>query len=266
MEREEVLTIRVNCGNDDLSKFIQKRELEPQSESYILTVKAEALRLANLHKDAVEKYLQVVMLDRTNVEAYLGAAYCYKHLEKFDKAIKILESAKDFCEENFNVYLELGLCYMNTGEICKAMPNLMSAIKLDRTNLNAQIQLAHAHEFCEETDLALMIYQKIIEQNSAYIRAYEHKANLLMSLGRFKEASKVLYDVIKINPDFYRAYMGIALCFDKMNRYADAIRYYRMYLSRKPNSKDKDDILERLKDLKEKVGSSKSSNVELKIV
>ncbi len=259
------MTIRVNCGDTDLSKFIQKRDIEPQSESYLLSVKAEALRLANLHKDAVEKYLQVIMMERTNVEAYLGAAYCYKHLEKFDKAIKILESAKDLCEENFDVYLELGLCYMNTGEICKAMPNLVSAIKLDRTNLNAQIQLAHAHEFCEETDMALMIYQKIIEQNPAYIRAYEHKANLLMSLERFKEASKVLYDVIKINPDFYRAYMGIALCFDKIGRYSDAIRYYRMFLSRKPNSKDKEDILVRLKELKEKIGS-KSSSVELKIV
>lgn len=260
------MTIRVNCGDTDLSKFIQKRDLEPQSESYLLSVKAEALRLANLHKDAVEKYLQVIMMERTNIEAYLGAAYCYKHLEKFDKAIKILEAAKDFCEENFDVYLELGLCYMNTGEICKAMPNLISAIKLDRTNLNAQIQLAHAHEFCEETDMALMIYQKIIEQNPAYIRAYEHKANLLMSLDRFKEASKVLYDVIKINPDFYRAYMGIALCFDKIGRYSDAIRYYRLFLSRKPNSKDKEDILVRLKELKEKSSSLKSSSIELKIV
>ena len=63
----------------------------------------------------------------------------------------------------------------------------------------------------------------------------------------------VLHQILKINPDYYRAYMNIGLCFDKLGKRADAQRYYRKFLLKKPNSHQAQFVktrLERLKNVK----------------
>ena len=48
---------------------------------------------------------------------------------------------------------------------------------------------------------------------------------MLMGMGDFMEASRTFFQLIKRNPDYYKAYLGIAMSFDKMEKYKDAIRY-----------------------------------------
>lgn len=119
---------------------------------------------------------------------------------------------------------------------CGAIKNFVQAIQINPENPDAILQLGISHELCEEYDMALMIYQKLIENSPKFIKAYEHKSTLLMKLDNYKEASLLLNQVIKLNPDYYRAYLGIATCFDKLGRRVDAQRYYRKFLLKKPNS------------------------------
>ena len=123
------------------------------------------------------------------------------------------------------------------------------------------MQLGIAHELCEETDLALMIYQKLIENSPKFIKAYEHKSTLLMKLDNYKEASLLLNQVIKLNPDYYRAYLGIATCFDKLGRRVDAQRYYRKFLSLKPFSHQAQFVKARL----EKIKNTQKSSIPFSI-
>ena len=44
-----------------------------------------------------------------------------------------------------------------------------------------------------------------------------------MGMGDFEEASKTFFQLIKRNPDYYKAYLGIAMSFDKLEKYSDAI-------------------------------------------
>ena len=148
-----------------------------------------------------------------------------------------------------DIYYELGLCYLLSGETCCAIKNLIMSLKLNPKNIDAQIQLAMAHELAEENELALMIYQKIIETTPSYIKAYHHKSALLMSMGKYYEASAVFNKILKINPDYYRANLGIGICFDKLDKATDAIRYYKKFLEYKPNSHHSQFIKERLNKL-----------------
>lgn len=77
----------------------------------------------------------------------------------------------------------------------------------------AILQLGISHELCEEYDMALMIYQKLIENSPEFLKAYEHKSSLLMKLDRYKEASTVLNEMIKLNPEEKTAYAGIGIWF-----------------------------------------------------
>lgn len=233
---EQILAIEVNQKNRRFGDFSTKPNLDKPSMAYQLCVNADALRLANFHKEAISKYLNSILLDRDNADSYYGLGVSYKYLNKVDKAIEALEKAKKLREMDFSIYYELGVCYLVTGEICLAVKNLVKALKLNPKNLNAQIQLAISHELMEENDMALMIYQKIIETSPSYIKAYNHKSALLMNMGNYYDASVIFSKILKLNPDYHRAYLGIGICFDKMGKTQDAIRYYKKFLKYKPNS------------------------------
>jgi len=83
-----------------------------------------------------------------------------------------------------------------------------------------------------------MIYNKLIETNPEFLKAYYNKAAMLMGMGDFMEASRTFFQLIKRNPDYYKAYLGIAMSFDKMAKYKDAIRYYKKFLELKQFSED----------------------------
>ncbi|MDD3437143.1 MAG: tetratricopeptide repeat protein [Candidatus Gastranaerophilales bacterium] len=246
------MAIEFKRSNKSLSDFSAKSNYDKPSMAYQLYVKADALRLANYYKEAVGRYLNSILIDRDNADAYYGLGICYKNLNKFQKAIEALEKARKIREMDFSICYELGVCYLLSGEICLAMQNLVKSLKLNPKNINAQIQLAIAHEISEENDMALMIYQKIIETSPKYIKAYNHKSALLMSMEEYYEASIVFNQVLKINPDYYRAYLGIGICFDKLGKLSDAVRYYRKFLNYKPNSHHAPVVRTRLSEIREK--------------
>ena len=107
---------------------------------------------------------------------------------------------------------------------------------LNPKNLNAQIQLAIAHELLDEPEMSLMIYEKILEERPDFILCHNHKAGLYMQLGEFEEAAKVFKQILKIRPGYFRANLGLGICFDKLERRHFAIRYYKKYITEKPNS------------------------------
>jgi tetratricopeptide (TPR) repeat protein len=84
-----------------------------------------------------------------------------------------------------------------------------------------------------------------------------------MGMGDFEEASKTFFQLTKRNPDYYKAYLGIAMSMDKLERYSDAIRYYKKFLGLKQFSEDALFARKRINELKEYSPKRKHS---LKIV
>jgi len=107
-----------------------------------------------------------------------------------------------------------------------------------------------------------MIYNKLIETNPEFLKAYYNKGAMLMGMGDFEEASKTFFKLIKRNPDYYKAYLGIAMSFDKIERYSDAIRYYKKFLELKQFSEDAIFARERIRELKSLL-PNKNKNLRL---
>ena len=235
----------------NLAKAMNKVTLPKKSRSYELCIKADALRFAKSYRESVKFYLDSIMMDRDHQEAYWGLAISYKYLNEYKKAIKTLEKLVELDDKNDKYFFELGVCYLSDGSPTEAIPHLISAIVINKENLEAQIQLAIAHELVEEHELSLMIYNKLIETNPEFLKAYYNKAAMLMGMGNFLEASKTFFQLIKRNPDYYKAYLGIAMSFDKLGKYVDAIRYYKKFLGLKQFSEDALFARQRINDLKE---------------
>lgn len=235
----------------NLAKAMTTVTMPKKSRSYELCIKADALRFAKSFRESVKVYLDSIMLDRNNEEAYKGLAESYKYLTEYKKAINILEKLTKIDEKNDKYFFELGVCNLLDGNPEGAIPHLIQSIILNKENLEAQIQLAIAHELVDEADLSLMIYNKLIETNPEFLKAYYNKAAMLMGMGNFVEASKTFFQIVKRNPDYYKAYLGIAMSFDKLGKFSDAIRYYKKFLGIKKFSEDSVFAHDRIRELRE---------------
>ncbi len=239
-------------------KLSSSKNLLKYTATNIFCEKANALLIKKLYKEAASNYLNAILIDRKNAQSYYGLGICYKNLKKYSKAIKYLSMATELKEDFYEAYYELGICCLNEGSTCAAIKNFVSAIQINPDNPDAILQLGIAHELCEEYELALMIYQKLIENSRGFLKAYEHKSTLLMKLEKYKEAAQNLGQLIKLNPDFYNAYIGLGVCFEKLGRTSDAQRYYRKFIQMKPFSqktefaKNRLEKIKHTKDLKQK--------------
>ena len=84
----------------NLAKASNRVTLPERSKSYNLCVKADALRFSKMYKDAVQAYLQAIMLDRNEEKAYWGLSVAYKYLKEYKKAITNLHKLIELNDKN----------------------------------------------------------------------------------------------------------------------------------------------------------------------
>ena len=215
-----------------------------------LREQADTLRAKDSFKEAVGKYLNSIMLDRSDAHTYYGLGLCYKNMGKTKKAIANFEKSVVLDSTNAEVFFELGLCHLKEETPCKAIKCFIQAIQLEPDNPEAIYSLGLAHEQADEQDMALMIYQKLIENSPTYINAYIRKSQLLIKMELYKQALGLYMNVLKINPKYTKIYSDIGLCFDKLGNKTYAKRFYKKFLCAEPNNEQANYILKRVEKLR----------------
>ncbi len=192
--------------------------------------KANYMRSNNFYKEAIIMYLNSMLINRNCSDTYLGLGICYKNLGKLQKAIKFLEKSALLDKNNFETFYELGICHLEDQMACKAIKCFIHAIELEPDNPDAIYQLGIAHEKCDEEDMAILIYQKLIENSPLFIKAYIRKSDLLIKMGLYNQALEINKQILKISSQCTKTYFDIAYCFDKIGKQREAKRYYHKFL------------------------------------
>lgn len=231
-------------------------DMTKNSSSKYVT-RADGFKKSGEYNKAVSCYLQSIMLERNNPNSYIGLGQSYKFLNNYDKAIQTFEKSLEFKSNSYEAYYEMGICYVLKQQPEKAIECFKQSVLIDRNQLDVQLQLALAHELVDEQDMAMMIYDKLIEEHPTYLKAHSHKAALLICQGKYKEACKIFFDILKVDANFHRAYFGIGVCFDNLKKVSDAKRFYKKFLKMRPESSHAGYVMERLKALKTPVSSIK---------
>lgn len=232
---------------EDLVKLSKKKKLSVGLEYFL---KAETLRNSELFNESVRFYLSSLLIENKNFDCYMGLAMAYKHIHKYEKAIKILNKAKKLKTNSYNLHYELGILYLLCENPIAALKEFKNAILLDKKKVEAQIQLAKAHEVLGDFEMAEMIYKRIIDFFPANIQAYNNLANLYLTQERYIESGSVYKQILKINRNFAQAYFGLGICFEKLGKINDAIRHFRKFSEIKPNSINSSEVKKHLKKLK----------------
>ena len=104
---------------------IKHSEKEDNSLAQIYFSEAEELRYNKKFKEAIDKYLHSILINRNNYKTYIGLALAYKNLKEYNKAIKNLEKAEILQPDDINVQKELAICNIIKGDFENGIKHLI---------------------------------------------------------------------------------------------------------------------------------------------
>lgn len=205
-----------------------------------------------IYKNAIKTLLNQALKDRNNDKIYTLLGFCYKKRNKLNKAISYFEKAVLINQESFSAFYQMGLCALKLNKTCIAVNSFIKAIQSNPTNPYAVLNLGVSHEYCEEPDMAFMIYERLIETSPNFIKAYEKKADLFIKMSYYNDAIPLLNKMIKLNPNNAKAYDNLGNCYKKLGKPSYAYRCFRKILTTNSKSEILDKAILELKEINTK--------------
>ncbi len=210
-------------------------KLEPFNEDVHLHKAGIYSQLRN-HRRSVEHYKRALTLAEEGLDdIHLDLAFEYENLEAYDLAIASLKSALEINPENEAVLYELAYCY----DLSDAHQMAVSFFRqftnehpysfVSWYNLgNALARLERFDESIEALDLCLAIEER-------FTSAYFSKARNLLVQGNFQEAIDCYQETINFDGAQAITFSYIGECYEKMERYEQALIHYDQALALDPN-------------------------------
>ncbi len=197
----------------------------------LIEQKENQTALNAIYKKVIKQLLNRLVTERNNDRIYTLLGFCYKKTNKINKAISYFEKAIMVNQMAFSAFYQMGLCGLKINKTCIAVNSFIKAIQSNPTNPYAVLNLGIAHEYCEEPDMALMIYERLIETTPDFLPAYEKKAELFIKLSHYSDAIPLLNQMVKRNPTHVHAYEKLGQCYKKLGKTTYASRCFRKILT-----------------------------------
>ena len=167
--------------------------------------KALSYHRLNLLDQARRMYLEVLKNDPDHYDAVFNLAAVYMNLSEFSKALSLLEKLKDRERKNPQILLNLAVAELGLKRPKKAVSYLNDLEKTGQQNrFDLFFHRGVAFSQMEKFDDALVWYKKAQQQN----------------------------------PGHSRLSFNIAVAYDKLQKYPEAVRHYEMFLNQNTKNQD----------------------------
>jgi len=192
---------------------------------------------------AVEFLLKTLELDERALKAHLYISSCYFQLKQVEKSIIHLKKAGEISPDDFDIHFTLG-------NILQANKNIDEAIKEFELAIGSGfghnkrvvyadvlLNLAALYSRKGDSDKAISCLQAVID-----LKITDDTAKLQFEIGRLHyengdiENACNAFELIKnANPRSHTISPYLALCYEALKRYDDAIKEIKFFLKRLPN-------------------------------
>lgn len=224
--------------NRALDVLDQIGRLEPFSEDVYL-MRAGIHSQLRQHRKAIEQYTRALELAEDGLDdILLDLAFEHENTESYDDAIECLKRALVINPENEAVLYELAYCYELT-DAFQAAENYFRSFTDDHPysfvgwyNLgNALARLERYDESNEALDLCITIEE-------GFTSAYFTKARNLLLQGNYMGAVELYQETIAHDGPQAVTFSYIGECYEKMERFEQALIHYDQALALDPNWTD----------------------------
>ncbi len=181
--------------------------------------------------DAEAEFKGAIDANSANTGARRNLALALARKGDFDGAIEHLRAAADVDPDDLWIQLDLGNAYMGKGLAKVAVDPLTRAVEIDPELAQARFNLANALIALERWDDARPHLEAVARLEPGDRRARYQLAMANHHAGDHAAASRDLSALLKDEPDFTAARMGLAASLVAENRNAAAIGIYRQGLT-----------------------------------
>ena len=144
---------------------------------------------------------------------------------KFDLAIsKSKRLIREF-PEYVILYNILGSSYQNTGKHNLAKNIFTKGYQIDPNNIAIMNNLANTYKNIGEFDLSANLFEKIISKKPDYINSYVNFGNLKRDNNDFESAIELYNKALKINDKIPVVFYCLALAYQGLGKFDQAIKY-----------------------------------------
>ena len=179
----------------DIIRFVSNVRLSPGNPDSHYLLACYYQERGN-HKEAIEEFGKVLLIDPAYVKAYNGIGVSYDLLGKYAKAIDFYQQALRLYPNLDYVHNNLGYSYLLQGNLDEAITTLRRAVALNGQDKRYHNNLGLAYAEKGEFDLALSEFK--IGSDEA--KAYYNMAQIYFKRGLFEEAKTHYAAALLVNP------------------------------------------------------------------
>ncbi len=163
-----------------------------------------------------------------NGDIQLHKGSIYSQLRNYRKAIDHFKRALDMTEEDHdNILLDLAFEYENLEEFDEAIGCLKKAVAINPENEAVLFELAYAYDLAAAQDASVVYFRQFTNQFPYSFVGWYNLGNALSALERFDESNEALDLSIAIDEKFTSAYFSKARNLLVQGHYERAIEVYR---------------------------------------
>ncbi len=219
--------------------YTDKNKVEEALGEYKIV--GDKLLSQNMVKEATKVFKKALGIDSSNVEMLSALARAYSESDDHESAISLFEDLLKKDGENVEVLIQLGNVYLKTNNLDKAEKAFMTAVSKDSERVDSLLELARILIKKSDLDRAWKVYNAVVEcykdknnfieaigvleeyidLDSSHVDAltelasicdksgdeqvtkssYDKLAQAYISRKMYQEASEVLENLLKIEPD-----------------------------------------------------------------
>ena len=172
-------------------------------------------------------YLEIIIEDPTNVEAFQKIGYGHILNENYESAIRALETANMLDSGNEWTLKNLALCYRKKGNYIKALEYLKEAEKANPDSINICNQIGQIYIMNDRYDDALKYMFKVEYLTKGRTSAQRAIAWCYFMTGRYEEAIKIYEKVIEKPDATAEDWMNMGHVYMVNNDITSGIRFYK---------------------------------------
>jgi tetratricopeptide (TPR) repeat protein len=134
-------------------------------------------------------------------------------------------------------WFNLGGALLKTDRV-RAREALLKATELQPVFPEAYYDLGVIEQDGGNAALAVVYYNKAIQQRSDYWPAWNNLGNTLFAVGQIDKATQALESTLRLNPDYWPAHYNLAVILFKTGRFDAAIPRLKIVLDWQPDFRD----------------------------
>ncbi|MBE9088876.1 tetratricopeptide repeat protein [Microcystis aeruginosa LEGE 11464] len=204
---------------------LPKREDLKNFHSSILQQQSVVYRYLENYEQALTVINQAISLVPNNPNHYNEKWSVLSELKRYDEGLAAITQAINLAPRAA-WYYNRGILYYNQQKYKLALADFNKAIDLNRNFAKAYENRGNLYRRQQKYELALADYNKAIELNRNYAEAYVNRGALYYDLGKYELALADFSKAIEINRNYAMAYNNRGLLYQDQKKYQLALADY----------------------------------------